>query len=321
LLTSGSEAHRHESNAVERRCPSSRRTDGALPTESLDQIGEADHVNVCGVVRQLRMDRVRRSHQRVNILGVGVSAITMAEALETIEQWITHMERRYICVRDVHGVMKSQRDDALRRIHNAAGLVTPDGMPLVWLSWLKGFRHVERVYGPDLMLACCQFSITRGYRHFFYGGGEGVAERLASRLKERFPGLAITGTFSPPFRPLEPDEDEEAVRYINQARPDIVWVGLGTPKQELWMRAHVGRLTAPVLVGVGAAFDFHAGVKPQAPRWIQRAGLEWLFRMLAEPRRLGPRYLLNNPWFVWEVFLQSIGVKKYDLPGGQPECS
>lgn len=252
------------------------------------------------------------SHHRVNILGVGVSAITMDEALATIEGWIASREHQYICVRDVHGVMKSQRDATLRQIHNAAGLVTPDGMPLVWLARLKGFRHVERVYGPDLMLACCQLSISRGYRHFFYGGAEGVAQRLASRLRERFPGLAIAGTLSPPFRLLEPNEDEETVRNINQTHPDIVWVGLGTPKQERWMSAHVGRLDAPVLVGVGAAFDFHAGVKAQAPRWMRRAGLEWLFRLLAEPRRLGPRYLLNNPWFIWEVFLQSIGVKRYD---------
>jgi N-acetylglucosaminyldiphosphoundecaprenol N-acetyl-beta-D-mannosaminyltransferase len=252
-------------------------------------------------------------HPRVNILGVGVSAITMDEALKTIGEWIAHREHQYICVRDVHGVMRSQRDATLRRIHNAAGLVTPDGMPLVWLARLKGFRRVERVYGPDLMLASCQLSITRGYRHFFYGGAEGVAERLASRLQERFPGLAIAGTFSPPFRPLEPDEDDAVVRYINQTRPDIVWVGLGTPKQEHWMSAHVGRLDAPVLAGVGAAFDFHAGAKAQAPRWIQRAGIEWLFRLLAEPRRLGPRYLRNNPWFLWEVLLQSIGVKRYDL--------
>jgi N-acetylglucosaminyldiphosphoundecaprenol N-acetyl-beta-D-mannosaminyltransferase len=207
--------------------------------------------------------------------------------------------------------MESQRDGELRRIHNEAGLVTPDGMPLVWISRLKGHAQVGRVYGPDLMLVFCEASERQGYRHFLYGGGAGVAELLASRLKERFPGLAIVGTLCPPFRALEPDEDDEVVRCINQARPDIVWVGLSTPKQERWMRAHFGRLTAPVLVGVGAAFDFHAGLKRQAPRWIQRSGLEWLFRLAAEPRRLWRRYLYNNPRFVFLVALQLLGLRRY----------
>ena len=258
-----------------------------------------------------------RSFQRINVLGVGVSAITMSDALEAIENWIDRGEHQYICIRDVHGIMQSRRDETLRQIHNSAGMVTPDGMPLVWLSWLNGFRHVERVYGPDLMLACCQHFVTKGYRHFLYGGKEGVAERLADRLLERFPGLTIAGTLSPPFRPLTEDEDHEIVRQINLARPDIVWVGLGTPKQERWMSAHVGRLSASVLVGVGAAFDFHAGVKPQAPRWLQRSGFEWLFRLAVEPRRLGARYLVNNPLFVWEVLLQILGVTRHEIGDGR----
>jgi N-acetylglucosaminyldiphosphoundecaprenol N-acetyl-beta-D-mannosaminyltransferase len=241
----------------------------------------------------------------------------MSDALEVIEDWIKSGEHQYVCIRDVHGVMQSQRDEALRQVHNSAGLVTPDGMPLVWLSWLKGFRHVERVYGPDLMLACCQHFVTKGYRHYLYGGDEGVAERLAERLLEFFPGLKIAGMFSPPFRSVNEDEDREIVRQINLTRPDIVWVGLGTPKQERWMSAHVGRLTAPVLIGVGAAFDFHAGVKPQAPRWLQRSGFEWLFRLVVEPRRLGARYLVNNPLFVWEVLLQILGVRRHDIGDGR----
>jgi len=250
---------------------------------------------------------------RVNILGVGVSAITLPQAVSIIQEWIAAQAMQYVCVTGVHGVMESQHDRELRRIHNEAGLVTPDGMPLVWISRLKGRSQVERVYGPDLMLAVCEVSERKGYRHFLYGGGEGVAERLASRLKQRFPGLVIAGTFYPPFRPLEPLEDAEIVRRINDTSPDIVWIGLSTPKQERWMRAHVGRLTAPVLVGVGAAFDFHAGLKPQAPRWMQRAGLEWLFRLAAEPRRLWRRYLFNNPRFVFLVVLQMLGLRRYAL--------
>jgi len=250
--------------------------------------------------------------ERVNVLGVGVSAITMAQALTIIDEWIARREAHYVCVTGVHGVMESHRDSSLRQIHNAAGLVTPDGMPLVWLSHLKGFRHVERVYGPDLMLALCEHSLTTGYRHFLYGGAEGVPDQLAANLKQRFPGLQIVGTYSPPFHALSKLEDEWVVEMINQAHPDIVWVGLSTPKQEYWMGAHVGRLTAPVLIGVGAAFDFHAGSKTQAPRWMQRSGLEWLFRLSQEPRRLWRRYLLSNSLFLYNVFLQLTGLRHYD---------
>jgi N-acetylglucosaminyldiphosphoundecaprenol N-acetyl-beta-D-mannosaminyltransferase len=254
---------------------------------------------------------------RVNILGVGVSAITMAMALRTIEGWIARRDPHYICVTTVHGVMESQQDEDLRRIHNAAGLVTPDGMPLVWLSRLMGFRHVERVYGPDLMLAVCERSAAWGYRHFFYGGGPGVAEKLAARLQSRFPGLKLAGTYAPPFRPLTPEEDRAVVERINAAQPDIVWVGISTPKQERWMAEHVGRLSAPVLAGVGAAFDFNAGLKRQAPRWVQKSGLEWSFRLLMEPRRLWRRYLINNPWFLWLILRQALGKEAYASDEGQ----
>jgi N-acetylglucosaminyldiphosphoundecaprenol N-acetyl-beta-D-mannosaminyltransferase len=251
---------------------------------------------------------------RVNVLGVGVSAINIGQALETIDGWIARAERRYVCVTGVHGVMESQRDETVRSIHNAAGLVTPDGMPLVWLGRATVGEHVDRVYGPELMLAVCEQSRMHGYRHYFYGGAPGVPEQLAARLQARFPGLQVCGAFSPPFGAVSPEEDEATVRRINDARPDIVWVGLSTPKQERWMHLHRDRLDAPVLVGVGAAFDFHAGLKRQAPRWIQRSGLEWLFRLLTEPRRLWRRYLRNNPEFAWKLLLQAAGVVRYELP-------
>jgi N-acetylglucosaminyldiphosphoundecaprenol N-acetyl-beta-D-mannosaminyltransferase len=244
---------------------------------------------------------------RANILGVDVSAINAAQALQTIDGWIYRREQKYVCVTGVHGVMESQRDTNLKQIHNDAGLVTPDGMPLVWLSRLKGFRWVERVYGPDLMLALCEQSLVKGYRHYFYGGVKGVAEKLVTRLTRQFSGLQIAGFWSPPFRPLTRDEDEQLIQLINETEPDIVWVGLSTPKQEYWMYQHLGRVSAPVMIGVGAAFDFHAGVKRQAPRWMQRSGLEWSFRLLTEPRRLWRRYLINNPLFLWMVLLQALG--------------
>ena len=235
----------------------------------------------------------------IDVLGVRVNVLDMDRTLDILDRWITEGLRRYVCVTGVHGVMESRRDERLRQIHNAAGLVTPDGMPLVWWARSQGWRHARRVYGPDLLLACCERSITTGYRHFFYGGGDGVADLLARRLGRRFSGLCVAGTYTPPFRPLTAAEDEEVVARINEAAPDIVWVGLSTPKQELWMAEHVGRLDAPVLIGVGAAFDFHAGLKRQAPRWVQQSGLEWAFRLGTEPRRLWKRYLKNNPEFVW----------------------
>jgi N-acetylglucosaminyldiphosphoundecaprenol N-acetyl-beta-D-mannosaminyltransferase len=225
----------------------------------------------------------------------------MAQALDTIDRWIRERTPHYICITGVHGVMESQRDEGLRKIHAAAGLVTPDGMPLVWLAHFGGHDHVERVYGPDLMLASLSRSLQNQTRHFFFGGAPGVAERLIARLSAQLPGLAVAGFHCPPFRPPTPEEDQRVVDEINASGADIVWVGLSTPKQERWMSAHVGRLRAPVLVGVGAAFDFHAGLKPQAPGWMQRNGLEWFFRLVTEPRRLWRRYLVNNPAFVWRV--------------------
>jgi N-acetylglucosaminyldiphosphoundecaprenol N-acetyl-beta-D-mannosaminyltransferase len=162
----------------------------------------------------------------VNILGVDVSAINLKMASDTIDEWIRRREARYVCVTGVHGLMESYRNPAIKRVHNAAGMVTPDGMPLVWLSRAMGFRHVDRVYGPDLMLAICQNSIRTGYRHFFYGGAAGIPEKLAGNLANRFQGLDVTGTYSPPFRPLSRDEDESIIRAINETQSDIVWVDM-----------------------------------------------------------------------------------------------
>lgn len=224
----------------------------------------------------------------------------MDTALAEIQRWIELRERHYVCVTGVHGVMESQRDPFLREIHNASGLTTPDGMPMVWAGRIAG-AGISRVYGPDLMLALCERAAARGWSSYFYGGRPGVPERLTARLVERFPGLPIAGIHSPPFGPVTPEEDEGIVQAINAAKPDIVWVGLSTPKQERWMAAHVDRLEAPVLIGVGAAFDIHAGTLAQAPVWMQRSGLEWLYRLIREPRRLWRRYLFNNPVFVFRI--------------------
>lgn len=234
---------------------------------------------------------------RVDVLGVTVSAITMEIAVREIAGWIADGRQHYVCVTGVHGVMEAQRDPALLRIHNESGLTTPDGMPLVWAARWAG-AHVSRVYGPDLMLKLCALAAQRGWRSFFYGGKPGVAQLLAQRLAARFPGMVVAGVYSPPFGELTPEQDTGVVEQINTAGPDIVWVGLGTPKQERWMAAHTGRVLAPALIGVGAAFDIHAGLSPQAPRWIRHSGTEWLYRLAHEPRRLWRRYLCNNPAFL-----------------------
>lgn len=250
---------------------------------------------------------------RTNVLGVGVSAVNIPMAVAEMERWIVADARQYVCVSGAHGVMESQRDETLRAIHNRAGMVTPDGMPLVWMSRLHGAKHVSRVYGPDLMLAFLEQSAGKGYRHFFYGGAEGVPERLAQTLRARFPDLIVAGTYSPPFRALDPDEQRGIAERINAVRPDVVWVGLSTPKQEYWMAANRAHLDAPVLMGVGAAFDFHAGLKPQAPLWMQRNGLEWLFRLATEPKRLWRRYAYIVPMFSLLVLLQELGLRRRPL--------
>ncbi|HYH23491.1 MAG TPA: WecB/TagA/CpsF family glycosyltransferase [Azospirillum sp.] len=251
---------------------------------------------------------------RINVLGVGVSAINMDNALDIIDRWIDAGHQSYVCVACVHGVMESQRDPNIRAVYNAAGMVTPDGMPLVWLLKLARQRHADRVYGPDLMLAAFERSVRSGHRHFLYGVTDATLARLRTNLEARFPGCRIVGTYAPPFRPLTTAEDAAVVRTINESGADIVWVSLSAPKQEQWMAQHRGMLRAPVLVGVGAAFDFHAGVKRQAPRFIQRSGFEWLFRLLTEPRRLWKRYATTNPAFIVRIMGQLTGLRRYTLP-------
>ena len=234
----------------------------------------------------------------VDILGVGVSAISMPIAVNTIDRWVAQGEHHYVVVRDVHGIMACLRDAKLQDIHRRAGLVTPDGMPIVWVSRALGYTQVGRVAGPDLMLEMMRRSSTTGTRHYFYGGVPGVATQLADRMRTLFPGVNIVGTFSPPFGPMTPEQDRDVIDSINASGADIVWVGLGTPKQEHWMAQHVGQLHAAALIGVGAAFDFHAGRRRRAPGWMQHAGLEGVFRLLHEPRRLWRRYLVMAPLFI-----------------------
>jgi N-acetylglucosaminyldiphosphoundecaprenol N-acetyl-beta-D-mannosaminyltransferase len=251
--------------------------------------------------------------ERVNILGVGVGALNMTLALGQIDEWVRSRDRQYVCVCPVHSIMECRRSAEVRRIFNAAGMVTPDGMPVVWVARAGGHPEVSRVYGPDLMLAELERSSRTGHRHFFYGGGPGVARRLSARMQERFPGLGVAGVYEPPFAPLDELCGEDTASLINEARPDVVWIGMSSPKQDRWMARMRPILEAPVLIAVGAAFDFHSGTVKQAPVWMQRSGLEWAHRLATDPRRLWRRYLVDNPWFLWELGLQKTGLKKFEL--------
>ncbi|MFF8945311.1 WecB/TagA/CpsF family glycosyltransferase [Streptomyces sp. NPDC014864] len=235
---------------------------------------------------------------------MGISAVTPHSAVEEIARWIETRERSYVCVTGVHGVMECQRDPALRRIHNASGLTVPDGMPMVWAGHRAGAAWMRRVYGPDLMLTVLERAAHNGWSSFLYGGAPGVPELLGERLAGRIPGLKIVGALSPPYRPLSAQESDAVVATINASGADLVWVGLSTPKQERWMAEFRDRLKAPALLGVGAAFDFHAGLKPQAPGWLQQRGLEWAFRLVKEPRRLWRRYLRNNPAYLTRISMR-----------------
>lgn len=251
--------------------------------------------------------------ERVNVLGVGVGVLNLTTALEAIACAVAERRKGYVCVTGVHGVSEAQNDPEFRRILNRAFLNTPDGMPMVWLGRVAGHHEVGRVYGPDLMTLVMRESVARGWRHFFYGGANGTAGRLRAVLTERFLGLQVTGTYEPPFRPLNDAEKAALTAQVAAAKPDMFWVGLSTPKQERFMAANLDRLDTTLMLGVGAAFDMLAGTKSQAPRWMQHSGLEWFYRLCQEPRRLGPRYLRNNPLFAARVLGQLSGLRKYNL--------
>jgi N-acetylglucosaminyldiphosphoundecaprenol N-acetyl-beta-D-mannosaminyltransferase len=241
---------------------------------------------------------------RISILGVPIHAISHHEAITQIAEWIDTRYAAWGVFCTVYNVMLCREDSQYRAMVNAANLVLPDGMPLVWLSHRRGYPQTTRIYGPDLMLLLTAYGLERGYKHYYYGSTPQVIDRLQANLMKRYPELRVAGSYSPPFRPLTSEEDSAVIRQINEADPDIIWVGLGTPKQDMWMHTHRSQLRAPILLGVGAAFDIHAGFLPQAPRWMQRSGLEWLFRLLVEPRRLWRRYLLYNPAFIYHILLE-----------------
>jgi N-acetylglucosaminyldiphosphoundecaprenol N-acetyl-beta-D-mannosaminyltransferase len=250
---------------------------------------------------------------RVNILGVGVSAVSLDEAVDRTEAFLSGDAQGYVCVTGVHGIMEAQTDSEFRRILNRSFLTTPDGMPTVWLGRASGFKNMTRVYGPDYMVAVCGRSADHGYRHFLYGGKPGVAEELRAELMRRFPGIQIVGTYTPPFRPLNQHEEYELRTQLTDSRADILWCGLSTPKQERFMASYQGCLPVQLMVGVGAAFDLLSGNLSEAPDWMKNSGLQWFYRLIKEPRRLWRRYLGNNPRFAWLTFLQFSKLRTFTI--------
>ncbi len=234
-----------------------------------------------------------------HIAGVKINAIRVADLVSIVNGWIADGRREYVVLTGAHGIVEMQGDAELRAINNRAALVTPDGMPVVWIGKLKGHREMEKVYAPGIMRALFRDGIVRGTRHYLYGGVPGVAETLKARLEAEHPGIRIVGTYCPPFRALDPDEVGTIAEAINATAAHIVWVGLGCPKQERWMDQFRPLLTANVLIGVGAGFDFLSGRVPLAPPWIQNSGFEWAYRTLQNPRRLLKRYARVVPRFMY----------------------
>jgi N-acetylglucosaminyldiphosphoundecaprenol N-acetyl-beta-D-mannosaminyltransferase len=241
------------------------------------------------------------------VLGIPVHAVQIPDVVLQIERWVqSDTTARYIAVTGMHGIAESWTDDDFRHALNSADLVVPDGMPLVWLG--RWHRHPlkRRVYGPELMETFCG-QTGSAYRHFFYGGGSGTAECLAASLQQRY-GIQVAGTYTPPFRPLTDEEQGQVACMIAEAAPDLLWVGLSTPKQEKWMYEQRSKLAVPVMLGVGAAFDINSGRTHQAPVWMRENGLEWLFRLLTEPQRLWRRYLISIPKAASLVLLELVGL-------------
>lgn len=240
-----------------------------------------------------------------------VTPTNIPSVVDEIDLAIQKNQKGYICVTGVHGIMESQKNPALRDILNNSFLNVPDGMPTVWLGRMQGFENMSRVYGPDLMLKLCHYSQSKKFKHFLYGGNTGVAENLKKNLQKKYPELNVVGTYTPPFRPLNDQEKNELAEQVRQAQPDIFWVGLSTPKQELFMQEYLPKLETKIMLGVGAAFDVHTGNIIDAPAWMKNSGLQWLHRLIQEPKRLWRRYLINNPIFIYKTIMQILGMRKY----------
>jgi N-acetylglucosaminyldiphosphoundecaprenol N-acetyl-beta-D-mannosaminyltransferase len=245
-----------------------------------------------------------------HVLGVSVDAIDMAGALKRVATSLKSSRKSYVCVAGVHGVMEAQRSSELRDAYAGSEMTIPDGMPLAWVGQIQGHHAMQRVTGPDLMLEIFRRKEFAHVTHFFYGGREGIAEELRDKMKAKFPWTRIAGTYTPPFRELSDDETAEFTAMISALHPDIIWIGISCPRQEVFMARHLPQLKTKLMFGVGAAFDYHTGHIRDCADWVKRAGLQWLHRLLQDPRRLWRRYLRHNPAFIWHITRQILRERK-----------
>ena len=262
--------------------------------------------------------KAKRARPVARILGVEVDAVDMEAAVANVETFLREGRKGYVCVTSVHGIMEAQRSLQITQAHAGSQMTIPDGMPLAWVGRIQGHPDMTRVTGPDLMLEVFRRKEFSGATHFLYGGAEGVADELREKLAAQFPWVRIVGICTPPFRELLPAEEEHLIALVGNLRPDIVWVGLGCPKQELFMSHYLAKLDTRLMFGVGAAFDFHTGRVRDCAAWVKLAGLQWLHRLLQDPARLWRRYLRNNPAFLWRVALQLTGIQRYPQAQAHP---
>ena len=238
-----------------------------------------------------------------NIMGVDIAAIDMEWLVDYLNRNVKNLSGDYICVSNVHTTVTAYEDQEYCKVQNGGIMAIPDGGPLSSVGQKRGFKNMKRTTGPSLMGEIFKISAAEGYRHYFYGSTDETLEKLYSVLTESYPGIQIAGMYSPPFRPMTENEDKEIVARINETKPDFVWVGLGAPKQEKWMAAHQGRVSG-LMIGVGAGFDYHAGNIERAPEWMQKSNLEWVYRLLQDPRRLFGRYWHTNTKFIWNAIVR-----------------
>lgn len=247
----------------------------------------------------------------VNVLGIHIAPIDMDAAVALLADALERRTKGFVCLTGVHGVMEAQRDASLRAIFADSLLTAPDGMPTVWVGHWQGHTAMRQITGPDLMLEVLSRPEFAGCTHFLYGGKEGVADELQRQLAHRYPAVKIVGTWTPPFRELTLAEEAMLIARVERLQPDVVWVGISTPRQERFMQRMLPRLNTRLMFGVGAAFDFHTGRIQDCPNWVKRAGMQWFDRLLQDPKHLWKRYLRNNPAFVWNILLQLSGLRSY----------
>ena len=258
------------------------------------------------------------SQRAAQVLGVSVEAVDMEQALQRISNELRTSRKGYICMAGVHGIMEALRDPELSAVYAQSRITLPDGTPTVWVGRWQGNKDMQRVSGPDLMREVFRRQEFASYTHFFYGGKEGVADELRDRFVQDYPWARVVGTWTPPYRDLTLREERELIARIRRLKPDIIWVGISTPRQERFMHRYLQRLDATLMFGVGAAYDFHTGRIKDAPQWIKSIGMQWFHRLIQDPRRLWKRYLRNNPAFLWHIALQLAGFREYAKPA-EPE--